>query len=136
MDIVSKSKRREIMQAIKSKWTGPEKRVYQALKDEGLEPAVHEDDLPGKPDFVFLKQRLAVMVEGCFWHACPRHYKMPKTNKRFWKNKIVNNVRRDSRNRRKLRIQGFGVIRIWECVTRGKKLDESIWRVARMLACA
>ena len=69
MDTVSKSKRREIMQAIKSKWTGPEKRVYQAMKDEGLRPTVHEDDLPGKPDFVFMGSKVAVFCDSHFWHG-------------------------------------------------------------------
>lgn len=136
MDTVSKEKRSYIMSRIKSKWTSPEKRVYDGLLDRNLVPTIHQDGLPGKPDFVFWKERLAIMVEGCFWHGCPKHYKKPKTNKQFWFNKLVNNVRRDNRNRRKLRVEGFGVVRIWECATRRKTLDVSLNRVERMLAVA
>jgi len=136
MDMFSKEKRSAIMSKIKSKWTKPEKRVYQGMKDRGLDPAVHEDQLPGKPDFVFMRRRIAIMVEGCFWHGCPKHYKKPKSNKQFWFKKIDDNIRRDVKNRRKLRLQGFGVIRIWECATIGHKLDMSLNRVERMLEAA
>lgn len=134
MDTVTKEKHSQIMAAIKSQWTKPEERVYDGLLDRHLLPDVHEDSLPGKPDFVFAKQRLAVFVEGCFWHKCPKHYRKPKSNKQFWLTKIINNVRRDERNRRKLRTKGFAVIRIWECATRGSRLENALGRVERVLA--
>lgn len=114
MDIFTPEKRSAIMRSIKGKWTGPEKRLYEAMRDAGLSPRPHDEQLPGKPDFVFDKQRLAVCVEGCHWHACPRHYKEPKSNVAFWRAKIASNVRRDNRNRRALRAMGLSVMRVWE----------------------
>ena len=72
--------------------------------------------LPGKPDFVFPKSKLAVFVDGCFWHghACGRNLK-PKRNAEAWRKKIEGNQSRDRRNARILRADGWRVVRIWEC---------------------
>ena len=74
----------------------------------------HVKKIPGKPDFIFPKQKIAVFVDGCFWHGCPKCYKKPKTNKKFWKEKIEGNIKRDKKNRAKLRREGWKVLRIWE----------------------
>jgi DNA mismatch endonuclease (patch repair protein) len=68
----------------------------------------------GKPDFVFPKLRLAVFVDGCFWHRCPRHAVKPKQNAAFWRRKISANKARDRLVSRTLRRQGWSVLRIWE----------------------
>jgi len=70
--------------------------------------------LPGKPDFVFRLQRLAVFVDGCFWHGCPRCYRLPEDNRPYWKAKVVLNRRRDRRRERELRSLKWRVMRIWE----------------------
>ena len=70
--------------------------------------------LPGKPDFAFTKQMLAVFVDGCFWHGCPKCYTRPKTNQEFWDKKRQENTARDSRVTRELRERGWKVVRIWE----------------------
>jgi len=72
------------------------------------------EDLAGKPDFFFRKKRLAVFVDGCFWHGCPKCGHYPKTRSSFWKTKILRNKERDKSNRRKLRRKGIKVVRIWE----------------------
>ena len=69
----------------------------------------------GKPDFVFPKLRLAVFVDGCFWHGCPRHATQPKNNRAFWRNKLAGNQRRDALVNRALRRAGWRVLRIWGC---------------------
>ena len=69
----------------------------------------------GKPDFVFPNQGVAIFIDGCFWHGCPVCGHIPKTNKRYWTAKIGRNKKRDRRNSRQLRQQGFKVIRVWEC---------------------
>lgn len=66
------------------------------------------------PDFVFPKERIAIFVDGCFWHACPTHFKIPGNNQSFWKSKIEGNVYRDRFFTSSLRKQGWCVIRIWE----------------------
>jgi len=68
----------------------------------------------GKPDFVFPTLRLAVFVDGCFWHACPIHATQPKTNAAFWQTKIARNQARDKLVTRTLRRAGWRVLRIWE----------------------
>ncbi len=67
-----------------------------------------------RPDFVFPKQRLAVFVDGCFWHGCPRHGTQPKQNRKFWETKIARNKARDREVTRVLRRKGWQVVRIWE----------------------
>lgn len=70
--------------------------------------------LTGKPDFTFPRAQVAVFVDGCFWHGCPVHCQIPATNRKFWKNKIHRNMRRDKQVARKLRYEGWHVFRIWE----------------------
>ena len=70
--------------------------------------------LPGRPDFVFVKERLAVFVDGCFWHGCPVHYIEPRSGTVFWRTKIAGNKARDRRNSRLLKKLGWRVVRIWE----------------------
>jgi len=67
-----------------------------------------------RPDFVFLKPRVAVFVDGCFWHGCPKHATQPANNRAFWKNKLARNKVRDRFVTRTLRAQGWRVLRIWE----------------------
>lgn len=68
----------------------------------------------GRPDFAFPKAKLAVFVDGCFWHGCPRCYRAPATNRRFWRAKYEYNVERDRRISRALRKSGWKVQRFWE----------------------
>jgi DNA mismatch endonuclease, patch repair protein len=70
--------------------------------------------LPGNPDFVFFRERIAIFVDGCFWHGCPRCGHIPKTNSPFWQAKIQRNIERDRANIHKLYDSDFKVARIWE----------------------
>ena len=70
--------------------------------------------LVGKPDFFFRKKRIAVFIDGCFWHGCPKCGHYPKTRSSFWKMKILRNKERDKKNRQRLRRNGIKVINIWE----------------------
>lgn len=72
-------------------------------------------DLPGRPDFTFRSKHVTVFIDGCFWHGCPRCGHIPKTNARYWRNKILRNKKRDAFVRRRLRSMGFSVLRVWEC---------------------
>jgi len=72
------------------------------------------EDLVGKPDFFFRKKHIAVFIDGCFWHGCPKCGHYPKTRSSFWKAKILRNKERDKSNRRKLRRKGIKVVSIWE----------------------
>lgn len=70
--------------------------------------------LPGRPDFVFRRQRLALFIDGCFWHGCPDHFKLPKTRTLFWRHKIKSNQARDLRVVAELRLLGWRSLRAWE----------------------
>jgi len=111
-----------------------ERRVEAALVGRGMGGwEKHPRDVPGRPDFFFRELRIAVFVDGCFWHACPKCGRMPKSNVSFWQAKIDGNRRRDNRVRRCLRRGGFHVVRIWE-----HQLAEERWlrRLATMVARA
>lgn len=92
-----------------------ELRLAAALRFFGLSGWRRHLPLPGKPDFAWRKERVAVFVDGCFWHGCPRCYRAPRHNAEFWKAKVEGNRRRDRRADRQLRAMGWKVIRIWEC---------------------
>lgn len=89
-------------------------------------------EIPGTPDFVFVRSRLAVFSDGCFFHGCPDCGHIPKTNSAYWRAKIARNRRRDARISRKLRLLGYSVIRIWECQLR-KRPDWCLKRICRAL---
>ena len=86
----------------------------------------------GKPDFVFPKARVAVFVDGCFWHGCPQHATWPKQNAAFWAEKIGRNQARDRKVTRTLRATGWTVLRIWEHAL--KKPERVLARVRRAVA--
>jgi DNA mismatch endonuclease (patch repair protein) len=87
-----------------------------------------------KPDFVFWKARVAVFVDGCFWHGCPRCYVRPKQNRKFWDAKMQRNQARDRKVTRVLRRAGWRVLRIWQCSLTPKLATRTLSRVARALA--
>lgn len=97
--------------------TKPEVRLRKALHAEGLrfrKDYRPEANLRIKADIVFTKKRLCIFVDGCFWHGCPRHFKLPKTNTAWWLEKIEDNRARDRRKTRELEARGWRVLRVWE----------------------
>lgn len=91
-------------------------------------------ELPGKPDFFFNDQKVAVFVDGCFWHGCPQCGHYPKTRGSFWKMKILRNKERDRTNKRKLHRMGIRVVSIWEHSLEGQKyLDLKIKMLKHLL---
>jgi len=112
-DIMSPEKRRALMARIRGEGTGPEKRIIQELIAQKLSFAIHVRALPGRPDVVFTVARLAVFIDGSFWHG----WRFPLWEHklaRSWRAKIASNRLRDQRNFRELRRMGWRVIRIWE----------------------
>jgi len=112
-DIMSKEKRSALMSRIRGKDTGPERTMAKALRKAGLRPKRHDARLPGRPDFVFARAKVAVFVDGDFWHG----WRFPAWEHKltpFWREKIGKNRERDKRNFRRLRRDGWTVIRIWE----------------------
>lgn len=116
-DPLSKRERSALMSKVRSKGNrSTERRVENALVEAGMKDWIQQPEgIEGSPDFYFPKQLLLLFVDGCFWHACPRCARnIPKTRSEFWAEKIDGNRRRDNRIRRKLRYQGYHVMRVWE----------------------
>ena len=115
------------MSAVRDRDTKPELAVRRALHARGLRYRVHVGELPGKPDMVFPKWRVALFVHGCFWHrhaGCPRAT-TPASNVDYWLAKFKQNVERDRRNVEVLLEGNWRVCVVWECVI-GRTLDESV----------
>lgn len=111
------------MAGIKGRDTKPELAVRRIAHKLGLRFRLHRKDLPGRPDLVFPRRRLAVFVHGCFWHrhdGC-RYAYTPKSRVAFWTKKFAENVARDRRNEEALRDLGWRVLVIWECITRNEE---------------
>jgi DNA mismatch endonuclease, patch repair protein len=108
-------KRSRSMSAVKSKNNSSTERLLRmALVRSRISGWVTHANLPGKPDIYFPKEKLAIFLDGCFWHGCSRCGHIPKTNTLFWETKIKRNRQRDQKNGRLLRGQGVLVIRAWE----------------------
>ena len=86
-----------------------------------------------RPDFVFREERVAVFVDGCFWHGCPRHATRPRQNRKFWDDKIARNRQRDRLVTRQLRKSGWTVLRLWECALARKRQAHTLGRLKRAL---
>ena len=145
-DIFTKAKRSAVMAAIRSRGNkATELRMMALFRAEGITGwrrqvklrSAERGTRKGKAtrvsvDFVFRKERVAVFVDGCFWHACPRHGTMPAGNRAFWKAKLARNAERDREVTRALRKAGWAVLRVWE-----HDLAAKHWpRVARRLVRA
>jgi DNA mismatch endonuclease (patch repair protein) len=97
--------------------TTPEMRLRRRLHALGLRYRVHRQPLPGfrrTADIVFTRTRVAVFVDGCFWHGCPEHATAPKTNADWWATKLARNVERDHETDAQLADAGWCVVRVWE----------------------
>jgi DNA mismatch endonuclease (patch repair protein) len=114
-DVFTKEKRSEVMSRIKGKGNkDTELAMIQILRKFHISGWRRNQAVLGKPDFVFPKQKIALFVDGCFWHACPLHGTMPKNNRAFWEEKLQANRERDKRVTRQLRKMGWKVVRVWE----------------------
>ena len=94
--------------------TKPEMLLRRELHRRGLRFRVNHRDLPGRPDIAFTRVRLAVFVDGCFWHLCPAHAILPKNNAEWWQAKLRRNVERDREKDAGLTALGWRVLHVWE----------------------
>jgi len=104
----------EQMARVRNRDTAAELTLRSALWHAGLRYRLSAPKLCAKPDLVFPRQRIAVFVDGCFWHGCPQHYTLPKSRPEFWTAKLTDNVSRDRRQTASLRKEGWTVLRFWE----------------------
>jgi DNA mismatch endonuclease (patch repair protein) len=94
--------------------TGPEIAFRKALHAAGFRFTLHRRDLPGRPDVVLSRPKIAIFIDGCFWHACEEHGTLPKNNREWWKRKFEGNRERDRRKDEALRAQGWIALHFWE----------------------
>ena len=115
-DIFTTAKRSEVMSRIRSRGNeATEIALAKLFRRNKITGWRRNKPVFGKPDFIFPAIKLAVFVDGCFWHGCPRHATKPKTNAAFWRRKLAANKDRDRLVSRILRAYGWQVVRIWEC---------------------
>lgn len=130
VDNVSKYERSRIMAAVKNKDTRPELAVRSYLHRLGFRYLLHDRRLPGNPDIVFPKYGCVLFVNGCFWHghqdpSC-KLARIPKSNVRFWINKIKNNMERNKRDVEELTKMGWRVFVVWECQVRNSGVLQAL----------
>lgn len=112
--------------------TGPERALRKALWRAGLRGyRKNVRKLPGSPDVLFPKRRVAIFVHGCFWHGCPHCTRKltPKTNGEFWRAKVQQNRDRDARDSAELEHMGYLVFIFWECELKGNRMESVVTRV-------
>lgn len=113
-----------MMSKVRAKNTGPEMVIRFALFKKGFRYRVHVKTLPGCPDIVLPKYNAIIFVNGCFWHghSC-KAGKLPKTNAKFWEEKISGNKKRDMTTKDKLEWLGWKILTVWECCLKNSKTE-------------
>ena len=135
-DVFSKKKRSELMSHIRGRNNkGTELVLATLLRKNRITGWRRHSPLPGTPDFAIRDSRLAIFVDGCFWHGCARCTRnlTPATNRKYWSKKIVANKKRDRRADRTLRVGGWHVLRIWEHDLKNRP-ESCVTRIARAMA--
>lgn len=115
--------RSAVMRAVKSRGTAPERAVCALLRAIAPGYRLHRGDLPGKPDIVYARRKLAIFVHGCFWHGhdCTRGARMPKTNAAYWQAKIARNRARDAKTLAAYAAMGWRALVVFECELKALK---------------
>lgn len=132
-DVFTKAKRSAVMSRIRGRGNkATELALMQLLRHHGITGWRRHQNVFGKPDFLFRRERLTLFVDGCFWHGCPRHCKIPAGNRVFWEKKFAANKARDRRVNRELRKLGWRVIRIWEHAL-ARRADKCIRKIQSAL---
>jgi DNA mismatch endonuclease (patch repair protein) len=133
-DVFTQGKRSLVMAAIRSRGNkDTEVALALLLRRHKITGWRRHMPIFGRPDFVFPKLRLAIFVDGCFWHGCPRHGTKPKNNAEFWLKKLARNQARDRLVTRTLRGRGWRVLRVWEHELRRKNEPRLIAKLQRLL---
>ena len=131
-DCFSPEQRSEVMKAVRNRDTAPEIRLRRHLWKMGFRYRKHPRIAATRPDLAFMGPRVAVFVDGCFWHGCPRHYVTPVGNGAFWKEKLRRNRKRDQIVAGRLEDEGWMVLRVWECDV-NRRVDDVLERIQQAL---
>ena len=136
-DVFTKAKRSEVMSKIRGKGNkDTEVALAKLFRANGITGWRRHYPIIGRPDFTFPKHKIAVFVDGCFWHGCPKpkHAPLPKNRAEWWAAKLARNKARDRLVRRTLRAEGWRVLRVWECELTKKNWARIARRLDRVLA--
>jgi DNA mismatch endonuclease (patch repair protein) len=134
-DVFTVEKRSLVMSAIRSRGNETtEVRLARLLRENGIKGWRRHSALPGRPDFAFPSLRVAVFVDGCFWHGCPVHFRCPNARGDFWREKIGRNRARDRAVNRVLKLRGWTVVRVWEHALTKRKTARTMARLRQILA--
>ncbi len=125
-DKFSKEVRSRIMSRIRGKDTKPELELRRALHRLGYRYSLRHrfPEIRCTPDITMVSRRTVIFVDGCFWHKCPKCFRAPKSNRRYWDQKIARNVERDKEQTRWLKKHDWKVARIWACEITKKSLQD------------
>jgi DNA (cytosine-5)-methyltransferase 1 len=126
--------RSRIMRGVPSKHTSGELLFRKALWEAGIRGfRLHSSTVPGHPDVVFPKYQIAIFIDGCFWHGCPKCYRAPKSNQAYWEMKVKRNRERDAAVNERCQMAGWKVLRIWEhdVIRSPKRAAERLTRLLR-----
>ena len=133
-DTLNAAQRSELMSRVRSRGNrATELRLISLLREHRITGWRRGAPLPGKPDFVFRAEKVAVFVDGCFWHGCPRHGRIPKTRVTFWTAKLARNAARDREVSRAMRAAGWKVLRVWECALTRERKERTAERIVHAL---
>lgn len=133
-DVFSKKKRSEVMSRIRSRGNkDTELALAKLLRQHRITGWRRNQPVFGKPDFIFPQFRLAVFVDGCFWHGCLKHSRPPQSNQAYWRQKMIRNKTRDHFVSRVLRQTGWRVLRIWQHELKLKNESRLLRRLERAL---
>jgi DNA mismatch endonuclease (patch repair protein) len=134
-DVFSAHKRSQIMSRVHGRGNkATELALIMLLRRHQISGWRRGARLFGKPDFVFPKHRLAVFVDGCFWHGCPKHATQPASNRAFWRRKLVRNKVRDRLVTHKLKGNGWRVLRVWQHELSRRNEPRLVRRIRQALA--
>ena len=133
-DIYTRSARSRLMSRVCAQHNeSTELRLIALLREYRITGWRRGAPLPGKPDFVFRAHKVAVFVDGCFWHGCPRHGRVPTSHVEYWAPKLARNAARDRSVTHALRASGWTVLRVWECALARSRAGRTVARIARAL---
>jgi DNA mismatch endonuclease, patch repair protein len=132
MDVFTKEKRSEIMSKIRSKNTEIEKTVFGELRKSGIYFQRHYKKVAGNPDIALPKKKIAIFIDGDFWHGYKYAIQKQRLPKKYWIKKIENNIIRDRKNRLGLRKKGWKILRIWEHEIK-KNQEKALGKIIKFL---
>lgn len=132
-DTVSKNKRSEIMSAVKSKNTKMEIAFRKTLWQEGFRFSKNSSKYFGKPDIILRKYKTVIFLDSCFWHGCKKHCRFPSSRRKYWIEKINQNIKRDKEVSEYYKRSGWKIYRIWEHEINNKKLKTVVLKLVKKI---